>query len=70
MPLAAGASFFDQRLGPTDERSHLRRVGGAQLRYVKYKVVKADQFRAWRHVCFSARVPAIGFKLGSWAMGP
>ena len=44
MPLAAGASFFDQRLGPTDERSHLRRVGGAQLRYVKYKFVKADQF--------------------------
>ena len=34
--------FFDQRLGPTDERSHLRRVGGAQLRYVKYKVAKAD----------------------------
>ena len=36
--------FFDQRLGPTDEPSHLRRVGGALLRYVKYKVVKADQF--------------------------
>ena len=34
--------FFDQRLGPTDERSHIRKVGGAQLRYVKYKIAKAE----------------------------
>jgi hypothetical protein len=41
-----------------------------QLRYIKYKVAKADQFRTWRRVSFAARVPTIGCKVGSRTMGP
>ena len=31
-----------------------------QLRYIKYKIAKVDQFRTWRHVSIAARAPAIG----------
>ena len=41
-PRAAGASFLIRDLEQPTNASHLRRVGGAQLRYVKYKVAKAD----------------------------
>jgi hypothetical protein len=36
-----------------------------QLRYIKYKVAKADQFRTWRHVSFAVRSPATGCEIGS-----
>src|SRR5262249_8019417 len=35
------------------------------LHYLKYKIAELDQVQAWRHVSFSARTSAKGYKAGS-----
>src|SRR6516225_6307198 len=66
-PRAAGASFLIRDLDQPTNASHLRRVGGAQLRYVKYKVAKADQFSKIATRLFLC--PSTGLWVQAWFVG-